>query len=440
VQPDGGRRKPAAVVPLPRPPEMAESIVSARELGKTYRAYSTPWDRLVEVSTGRRRHREFHALSGVSFEQGRGEGLALIGENGAGKSTLLKILAGVTTPTAGEVAVRGRVASILELGSGFHPEFTGRQNIVLNAALLGLSEDAVREATPRVLDFAELGRFIDEPVKTYSTGMSMRLGFAIATQVDPDVLIVDEALSVGDGYFQKKCMDRLHQYVSGGGTLLFCSHAMYYVSSFCRRALWLRQGRAEALGPVDEVVRAYEDYLSLRSRAAGNGGPGGAGASAAEGALAGGAEAGAPQADSAKPARLLAARLLGLAAERPLRAGEPLTVEVEWLSESPERAFHVGIGVNRIDELEVCAFSTHREGLPAATGRTHYRARLTVPDLPIVKGSFSLYVFLLDELGLHVYDQRLLIGAFSVADNGYHFGLIRVPHQWDFPHDSMGTR
>ncbi|HEX2163414.1 MAG TPA: ABC transporter ATP-binding protein, partial [Thermoanaerobaculia bacterium] len=271
MEPDGGRREPAAVafgaaappavslVPTtfhtPPPVRAPDPIVTARQLGKTYRAYRTPWDRLAEAATGRRRHRAFHALAGVSFEQGRGEGLALVGENGAGKSTLLKILAGITIPTEGEVAVAGKVASILELGSGFHPEMTGRQNIELNAALLGLSEQAVREATPRILDFAELGPFIDEPVKAYSTGMTMRLGFAIATQVDPDVLIIDEALSVGDGYFQKKCMDRLQAYVEAGGTLLFCSHAMYYVSAFCQRALWLRQGRVEALGPVDRVVR-----------------------------------------------------------------------------------------------------------------------------------------------------------------------------------------
>jgi lipopolysaccharide transport system ATP-binding protein len=408
---------------------MQESIVSARGLGKTYRAYSTPWDRLAEAATGRRRHREFHALAGVSFEQGRGEGLALIGENGAGKSTLLKILAGITTPTAGEVAVRGRVASILELGSGFHPEFTGRQNIVLNAALLGLSEEAVREATPRILDFAELGDFIDEPVKTYSTGMTMRLGFAIATQVDPEVLIIDEALSVGDGYFQKKCMDRLQLYVQGGGSLLFCSHAMYYVSAFCRRALWLRQGRIEALGPVERVVRDYEDYLSVRSRAgaAGNG----------DGSRGG---AGAPDAPvAAKPARLSEVRLIGAGGGAPLRPGQPLDLDIEWRAERPELAFHLGVGINRIDEIEVCAFSTLEDGLPAATGRTRYRARLTVPELPIVKGRFSLYVFLVDERGLHVYDQHLIAGAFSVEDSGYHFGLVRVAHSWDLAPDDPGA-
>ena len=407
---------------------MGEPIVSARGLGKTYRAYPTPWDRLAEAATGRRRHQEFHALAEVSFEQGRGEGLALVGENGAGKSTLLKILAGITAPSAGEAVVGGRIASILELGSGFHPEFTGRQNIVLNAALLGLSEDGVREATPRILDFAELGSFIDQPVKTYSTGMAMRLGFAIATQVDPDVLIIDEALSVGDGYFQKKCMDRLQVYVDGGGTLLFCSHAMYYVSAFCQRALWLRGGRVEALGPVDRVVRDYEDFLSLKSRRRIAAEPAEAAEDPAAGEAAG--DAAAAGAGSAKPARLLDVRLAGAAAERPLRAGEPLTVEVEWTAESPRLAFHLGVGVNRIDDVEVCAFSTHRDGRPAASGRTLYRARLEVPELPIVKGTFSLYVFLLDERGLHVYDQRLLAGAFSVADNGYHFGLVRVAHDW----------
>jgi lipopolysaccharide transport system ATP-binding protein len=418
---------------------MGEAIVRARGLGKTYRAYPTPWDRLAEAATGRRRHEEFHALAGVSFEQGRGEGLALVGENGAGKSTLLKILAGITAPTAGEATVAGRIASILELGSGFHPEFTGRQNIVLNAALLGLAEEAVREATPRILDFAELGAFIDQPVKTYSTGMAMRLGFAIATQVDPDVLIIDEALSVGDGYFQKKCMDRLQVFVDGGGTLLFCSHAMYYVSAFCQRALWLRGGRVEALGPVDGVVREYEDFLAVKSRrrTAGEGqgepapsvAPSGAAAGAAVAEPEGGDEAAVAE-RSAKPARLLEARVAGAAAERPLRAGEPLAVEVAWRAESPDLAFHLGIGVNRIDDVEVCAFGTHAAGLPPASGRTDYRLRLEVPELPIVKGTFSLYVFLLDERGLHVYDQRLLAGAFSVADSGYHFGLVRVPHRW----------
>jgi len=257
---------------------MQEPAVQVEQLTKVYRVYSSPWDRLREALLRRPRHREFRALADLSFSLPKGEGLAIIGENGAGKSTLLKLLAGIGAPTSGVLRVRGKVASILELGSGFHPEFTGRQNIVLNAAMLGLSERELQQKLPSIVAWSELGDFIDQPVKVYSTGMAMRLGFSIAIQVEPDVLIIDEALSVGDGYFQKKCMDRLLQFVGAGGTLLFCSHAMYYVSAFCQRALWLRQGRAEALGPVAEVVRDYENFLLAKSAPAAGPGEGGTGA------------------------------------------------------------------------------------------------------------------------------------------------------------------
>ena len=306
---------------------MVEPTVQAEGLTKVYRSYATPWDRLLEGITRRPRHREFRALEDVGFTLPRGEGLALIGENGAGKSTLLKILAGITAPTSGAFRVRGKIASILELGSGFHPEFTGRQNVVLNAAMLGLSQEELRRKMPDIVAFSELGDFIDQPVKTYSTGMAMRLGFSIATQVEPDVLIIDEALSVGDGYFQKKCMDRLRLFVGGGGTLLFCSHAMYYVSAFCQRALWLRHGRAEALGPTEEVVREYENFLVAKS------------AQAAEGMAA-------PPPPSL-PARIASARLLGR--ETLYTQGDPWELEVTWESEDPRLAFHLGVGVNRAD-------------------------------------------------------------------------------------------
>jgi ABC-type polysaccharide/polyol phosphate transport system ATPase subunit len=398
---------------------MEAPAVSVRQVTKTYRAYTSQWDRLAELLVGRSRHREFRALDEVSFEQGRGEGIAIVGENGAGKSTLLKILAGITPPTTGEVAVRGKIASILELGSGFHPEFTGRQNIVLNAAMLGLSEAEVREKTPDIVAFSELGGFIDEPVKTYSTGMAMRLGFAIATQVDPDVLIIDEALSVGDGYFQKKCMDRMRVFVEAGGTLLFCSHAMYYVSSFCRRALWLREGRVEAMGPVDRVIHAYEAYLARRT------GSGGAGTAAVGDGSAGAA------ASSARPARIAAVRLDPPGTPAHLRPGDPLVVEVEIAADRPEQAFHLGVGINRADGVEVAAFATHLDGLAPLAGATRHRVRLRVPEMPLVKGEFTLYVFLLDDPGLHVYDERVIPDAFLVESPAYRFGLVDVDHRWE---------
>ncbi len=403
---------------------MGDVVVAADGLTKTYRVYGTPWDRLGELVTRRRRHREFKALEGVTFSLPRGEGLALIGENGAGKSTLLKILAGITAPTAGSCAVRGKVASILELGSGFHPEFTGRQNIMLNAAMLGLTQEEVRHKMPDILAFSELGDFIDQPVKVYSTGMAMRLGFSIATQVEPDVLIIDEALSVGDGYFQKKCMDRLRLFVEGGGTLLFCSHAMYYVSAFCQRALWLRHGRAEGLGPVADVVRDYENFLVAKSAQAGSP-PGFSGPEAA-------GVVGAAAAPAGLPARLAAVRLVEPAPTCFYRPGEEWELEVAWETGNPRLGFHLGVGINRVDGVEICSFATHMDDCPPLSGETHHAVRLRIPALPLVKGEFSLYVFLLDEKGLHVYDQRVLPNAFTVHSPSYTFGLMRVDHVWDF--------
>lgn len=400
-----------------------QPAVAARDLGKSYRVYDSPWGRLGEALLRRSRHRDFAAVEGVTFELPRGEGLGVIGENGAGKSTLLKMLAGIVAPTAGSLRVEGKVASILELGSGFHPEFTGRQNIVLNAAMLGLSEDEVMEKTPAIIAFSELGEFLDQPVKTYSTGMAMRLGFSIATQVEPDVLIIDEALSVGDGYFQKKCMDRLQRFLAEGGTLLFCSHAMYYVSAFCRRALWLRGGRVAALGETADVVREYETFLQRKSAARKSGD------AAAEPAL--------PVADESthRPARIAGVRLLAPspgAEGSPLRLapGANLSVEIAWEATSPDLRFHLGLGLNRADEVEVASFSSFHDGLPPWTGRGVYRARLEVPELPLVKGEFSLYVFLLDEAGLHIHDQRILQRALRVEASGYHFGIVRIPHSW----------
>jgi lipopolysaccharide transport system ATP-binding protein len=437
---------------------MPEPAVQVEKLTKIYRVYASPWDRLREALLRRPRHREFRALADLSFSLPKGEGLAIIGENGAGKSTLLKLLAGIGVPTSGVLRVRGKVASILELGSGFHPEFTGRQNIVLNAAMLGLSERELQQKLPSIVAWSELGDFIDQPVKVYSTGMAMRLGFSIAIQVEPDVLIIDEALSVGDGYFQKKCMDRLLQFVGAGGTLLFCSHAMYYVSAFCQRALWLRQGRAEALGPVAEVVRDYENFLLAKSApAAGAGGQdrppisgptGGQGGTVTAESRSGGAgEAGENQAAGGAagdqplgPARLLGVRVSGGAsAEAPAGAvplfapGDDLELEIEWECQRADLAFHIGIGINRIDDLEVGSLATHLDGRPPMTGRTRYRLGVVLPRLILVKGEFTLYVFLLDEAGLHIYDQRIYRRAFGVHSPGYAFGMVTLEHHWREP-------
>ncbi|HET9767747.1 MAG TPA: ABC transporter ATP-binding protein, partial [Thermoanaerobaculia bacterium] len=359
---------------------MPELAIQARGLGKAYRRYRRPVHRLWEAMTRRPLHSEVVALAGVDFEVPAGEGLGIIGENGAGKSTLLKLLCGVTQPSSGSFRVDGKVAAILELGAGFHPEFSGRENAVLNAALLGLSETEVAAALPRILDFCELGSFIDEPVKTYSTGMAMRLAFSIATQVEPQVLIIDEALSVGDGYFQKKCMDRMRQFVDGGGTVLFCSHAMYYVSALCGRALWLRHGKVAAYGPALAVIGAYEDYLLAKQTAA--------------------AEHGEPRTTTASPARITGVRQIRRGPSSEIasesggyRHGERFELEVEWRSDDARLGFAVGVGINRLDGVEVCAFGSNLDGVAVSGGEGDHRLRLVVPELPLVKGTFTLFVY-----------------------------------------------
>lgn len=422
---DAARSTAERVAPYNHSP-MSADVITAERLAKTYRVYGSPWDRLGELVTGRPRHRPFAALDEVSFAVARGEGLGIIGENGAGKSTLLKILAGITAPTGGQFVVAGKVASILELGSAFHPELTGRQNIVLNAAMLGLTEAELERKLPEIVDFSELGLFIDQPVKSYSTGMAMRLGFAIATQVEPDVLIIDEALSVGDGYFQKKCIDRLLAFLAAGGTLLFCSHAMYYVTAFCRRALWLRNGQVAALGDANEVVRRYEGFLLEKSAPRQERRP--AAAASAEGRR--------------SAARITAVRVSGSETLPQLvQCGGPFEVEVDWETDEARCGFHVGVGVNRLDELEVYSFSTHADGLAPLGGGRSGGVRLSVPELPLTKGQFKLYVFLLDEEGLHVYDCRVLAPAFTIESPAYTIGLLRAEHHWDVGgHDEIAAR
>jgi ABC-type polysaccharide/polyol phosphate transport system ATPase subunit len=203
------------------------------------------------------REAKFYALRDISLRVEDGESLAVVGRNGAGKSTLLSLVAGLTDPVEGTIAVKGRVAALLELGAGFHPDLTGVENLWLNASLLGLSRKRTEEVYSGVLSFADIGDFIDEPVRTYSAGMNMRLAFSIAIHCDPDILIVDEVLAVGDHEFQEKCRERIRGFRANGKTLLFVSHSGPLVRELCTRAVWLEKGRVQLDGPVERVLEAY---------------------------------------------------------------------------------------------------------------------------------------------------------------------------------------
>jgi len=260
-----------------QPPERNDSLneaglgdsmlaIRAKDVSKLYKIYPKARQRVLDMLFGGSRAQEFWALRDVNLEVARGTTVGIIGANGAGKSTLLKVLTGISQPTEGTVDVRGRIASLLELGAGFHHELSGYENIRLNCSVLGMSDEEIAERTPKIIEFSELGDFLERPVKTYSSGMYVRLGFAVASTIDPDVLFVDEALSVGDEYFRGKCINRLNEIRERGKTVVFVSHEMAAVRTLCQTVVYLDQGRVAAQGTASEVA---DEYLR-RSHARGN--------------------------------------------------------------------------------------------------------------------------------------------------------------------------
>jgi ABC-type polysaccharide/polyol phosphate transport system ATPase subunit len=386
-------------------------------LGKAYRRFGSPWSKLVETATlgSLVRHEPFWALRGLDLELERGCALGLVGPNGAGKSTLLKLLAGTTRPSEGRFRVAGRVASLLELGAGFHRDFTGRENVHLAGALLGLSPRELRAREGELLDFAGLGAFADEPLRTYSSGMALRLGFAVAVAVDPDILILDEVLAVGDLSFQKRCVERILGFKRRGRTLLFCSHSLYDVRQLCDRAVWLEAGQPMQVGEAAEVTHAYashqRDHLehdaAWRSRL----------------------EADQRQRPAEAP-RLLDVRMVDPLTGRDVRrmnTGDPLEVRVWWQSPRGEPV-QVGVAFLREDRTLCAGTVTHVDGF-APQGSSGCSA-LRFPALELLSGQFLVLVVLFDGSGVHRWQEMLVRDNLVVSAGTREIGLVRLRHQW----------
>lgn len=395
--------------------------IEAQHLSKAYRMYANPRDRLKEFfSRGRHiYHQEFWALRDVSLQSPTGSTLGLIGDNGAGKSTLLHLVAGVLRPSSGQVTTRGRLSTILELGTGFNPEFTGRENAMMSGAILGIPPREMERLLPEIADFAEIGDFIDRPVKIYSSGMYVRLAFAVAISVDPDVLIIDEALAVGDQYFQKRCFDRIERFRKAGKTILFCSHDLYYIRMVCDEVVWLKNGKIEQAGEASRVVSAYENYLREREL---------------------------PSSTPITPVNNLTTfpwiggvRLTsgdGVEACDQFMTGDDLVVTVSFQVPEPPTPVHIGVGIDRNDGVQCFATGTHATAVtpPTESGRV----RLHVPRLPLMSGEYALTVFLLDQHGLHVYDRKVRECKFQVMYEGRALGLCYLDHWWEV--ESIASR
>lgn len=395
---------------------------------KSYKVYARPQDRLWEWLSRRQRHHVHVALTGVDFEVKAGETFGLVGENGAGKSTLLKIAAGTIRPTLGAVERQGRVAALLELGAGFHPEESGQDNIRFMAALHGLEGTAMEDFIERATEFSELsGQTLARPVKTYSSGMFMRLAFAAATAVDPDVLIVDEALSVGDLHFQKKSLNRILELRERGATVLFCSHNLYQVRSLCQRAAWIHGGKVQAMGATEDVVTAYEAherrrYAHLRQEVAKGAKPedvtkkpSGSGASSA--ALTKIVRLTTETADGINPAQVDSFQDLAL------------EIEVESYTDQP---FHVLFAMVRPDKDNVFGTSTQfrPQGEPLRGVGTHM-VRVRFPRLPVLSGEYLWSAYVLDDSGIQLLDMAELVQPFTVLNQkNREFGVTWLEHEW----------
>ena len=391
---------------------MSDVLIEARGLGKAYPKVHRNSDRLRSLArllVGARERERISVLRDVNLEVRRGESLGLVGENGAGKSTLLKLITGVLTPTTGTVTTHGTIGALLELGAGFHPEYTGRDNIAMSAALYGLDGARLRERIPEIIEFADIGDYIDEPVKHYSSGMIVRLGFAVVASLRPDILVTDEVLAVGDESFQKKCVRWIEEYLAEGGTLLLVSHSMYHVQKLCKHACWLRGGEVAMYGDVFDVTQSYLAYHERKTTA---------------------------QIENAEIARaghefaVTHVALNGVDSEQPLMVGQGADLRVDvGLRSRDGRVPGFTVGIVRADGTPVYGVSSEMDGhVPREVGPGEYRGAIEFPALTLLPGSYAIRVHSMDPEGVRLFDtvERALV----VRGASREFGLVRLAHRW----------
>ena len=403
------------------------TAVSISGVSKRFRLYHEKYSSLKErvQHLGRVPYEEFWALQDINAEIGEGETWGLLGHNGSGKSTLLKCVAGIIQPTTGRIEVRGRLAALLELGAGFHPDLTGRENVFLNASLLGLSRREIERRFDEIVAFAELEQFIDNQVKYYSSGMYMRLGFAVAVNAEPDVLLVDEVLAVGDEAFQRKCLDRVRHFQREGRTIVFVTHAPDLVRQICQKAIVLDHGREVASGSPGTAIRSFREHLLITGDR-----PEVAEAMAA--ALEGEAEGTMDGRSDQERKRNFRVRITGVRFEHPggddfLRPGDPLTIAVAYEARQRIDEPNFGFALYDIDGNLLSGSNTRILG----TGLSHIEGRGEVrfqfDSVPLLDGTYFLTLAVTNQDEDVVYDWQEQRHQFEVMNPGLAQGMLHMP-------------
>ncbi len=408
------------------------SAIHAAGLSKCYQLYNHPRDRLKQfLWRGRRTFfRELWALQNIDLTVTHGEVVGIVGQNGSGKSTLLQLICGTLTPTSGSLHVNGRIAALLELGAGFNPEFTGRENIYMSAAILGLSSAEIADRLEHIIEFSGIRDFIDQPVKTYSSGMFVRLAFSVSINVDPEILVIDEALSVGDGAFSRKSFDRIMQLRDAGKTILFCSHSMFQVESLCSRVIWLDHGKMIADGDAAKVVADYQIFLDKSALAKNDE------AASATSSL----PIETPQSTESSQFAAGHAHLEKVSIlvdgknckDAPVISGQSsLSVRITFASDPALPCPNVAVTIHSMDARTITSAATWEDRItPVRQPDGSGSICLTFDQLPLLKGEYLISAHLLCERGIHVYESAIGIATLTVHQKGRLQGYFAMPHRW----------
>jgi ABC-2 type transport system ATP-binding protein len=393
---------------------MSNSAVSVENVWKYFRLYHEKNQYLKStLLRGRRaRYDEFWALKGVDFEIPFGSTFGIIGSNGSGKSTLLKCLAGILSPDKGSVSCNGRMAALLELGAGFHPDLSGRENIYLNGAILGMTRSEIDRKLEEIIDFSGLEKFVDTPVKNYSSGMVVRLGFAVATNVNPEILIIDEVLAVGDESFQHRCHEKIESFRQEGRTIILVSHGLMQVAQLCSTVAWLEKGVIQEIGPSYEVIGKYAG----QSHDA---------APKVEGEI--GERWGSHEAEITRAEFV---NVDGVPVHV-LKTGEPISLQIDYTAHMPIKEPVFGIRITHLHGTNVWGSNTKRMGFQPATLNNSGTITLNIPELPILAGTYDLTVALTDQHETYEYDHWERRVRFDVVQyNSFDEGLIQIQANW----------